>query len=193
MNPRRRLQPALGHQQPDRVPMMMSASRWVVERLKKHLGGIETDRQLMLALGLDVWDTRGLDYKSGVAGRYVGPRHLEFPEDCAGNLFEFSNYHEEIIENEFGTAWAMGPPSIGVDAYPTLPELEISGRDGILDKSGDRSACHLVQGRLAAGRPGGRKLAKEDGTAAGRALKVAAAVGLQLGVSAKNCYARKLT
>ncbi|MCP4785272.1 MAG: hypothetical protein GY903_25680 [Fuerstiella sp.] len=124
MNSRQRIQHALNHQEPDRVPMMMSASRWGVERLKKHVGGIETDRQLMLSLGLDVWDTRGLDYKSGVGARYVGPRHFAISDDCAGNLFEFFNYQEEITENEFGPAWAMGPPSIGVDVYPTLAELE---------------------------------------------------------------------
>jgi uroporphyrinogen decarboxylase len=124
MNSRQRVQRALSHQEPDRVPMMMSASRWVVEQLKEHLGGIETDRQLMQTLRLDVWDTRGLDYESGIGARYVGPRHFAFSEDCAGNLFEFFNYHEEITANEFGPAYAMGPPSIGVHAYPTLADLE---------------------------------------------------------------------
>ena len=124
MNSRQRVQRALSHQEPDRVPMMMSASRWVVEQLKEHLGGIETDRQLMQTLRLDVWDTRGLDYESGIGARYVGPRHFAFSEDCAGNLFEFFNYHEEITANEFGPAYAMGRPSIGVDAYPTLADLE---------------------------------------------------------------------
>jgi uroporphyrinogen decarboxylase len=39
-------------------------------------------------------------------------------------LFEFFNYHEEITENEHGPAYTMGRPCFGVDAYPTVAELE---------------------------------------------------------------------
>lgn len=128
MNSRERVQTTLRHEEPDRVPMMLSASRWVLERLKQHFGGMgtgpETDRALMRRMHLDVWDTRGLDYKSGVGAKYVGPQNLEFSEDWSGNLFEFFNYHEILTENEFGPAYAMGKPCFGVDDYPGMDELE---------------------------------------------------------------------
>jgi uroporphyrinogen decarboxylase len=125
---RERVIAALNHQQPDRVPMMFSGSRWVVERVKEHLGGIgpgiETDRELMKRIGLDVWDTRGFDYKSGVGAQYIGPKHFEISEDWAGNHFQFFNYHEHVTENQFGPAWSMGKPCFGAEEYPGIEELE---------------------------------------------------------------------
>ena len=72
MHARDRVRTALNHQEPDRVPAMMSASQFVVERLKAHLR-VESDRDLLRALHIDVYDMRGIDYKSGIGARYVGP------------------------------------------------------------------------------------------------------------------------
>ncbi|MDC0936363.1 uroporphyrinogen decarboxylase family protein [Pirellulales bacterium] len=128
MNSRERVRTTLNHEEPDQVPMMMSASRWVIERIKQHLGGIgagaETDRALMQRMHLDVWDTRGLDYKSGIGAKYVGPKNFELLENRSGNLFEFFNYHEVITENEYGPAYSMGKPCFGVGEYPGIEELE---------------------------------------------------------------------
>jgi len=128
MNARERVRTTLNHQEPDRVPMMMSASRWVIERLKRHLGGIEpgalTDRALMRRTHLDVWDTRGFDYRSGIAAKYIGPKHFELSENYGGNLFEFFNYHEVVTENEYGPAYSVGKPCLGAKEYPGIEELE---------------------------------------------------------------------
>ncbi|MGI9428505.1 MAG: uroporphyrinogen decarboxylase family protein [Bythopirellula sp.] len=128
MHSSERVQKTLSHEEPDRVPMMFSGSRWVIERLKEHLGdigpGVETDRQLMKTMGLDVWDTRGFDYRSGVGAKYIGPKHLEVSENWAGNHFEFFNYHEHLTENEYGPAYSMGKPCFGEEEYPGIEELE---------------------------------------------------------------------
>ena len=103
--------------------MMMSASKWVIARLKEHLG-VESDRDLHRALRLDIFDMRGFDYKGAIAPGFIGPPELNLPPDWQGDLFKVFNYHEKITENEFGPAYAMGDPCFGADDYPTLKELE---------------------------------------------------------------------
>ena len=120
---RDRVRATLNQQEPDRVPMMMSASGWVIKRLKQRLG-VETDRDLHRALHLDVFDTRGFDYKGAIGPRYIGPEEIGIPSDWRGDLFKVFGYHEEIIENAYGKSSAMGMPCVGVDEYPTVAELE---------------------------------------------------------------------
>ena len=121
MNARERVQTALDHCEPDRVPMMMSAGKFQVERLKAHLG-VESDRDLLDALHIDVYDIRGIDYKSGIGARYIGPPELGIPEDWQGDFFRLFHYQEEIIENSFGLSHSMGEPCLR--DYPTVAELE---------------------------------------------------------------------
>ena len=112
MNSKARVRTALNHREPDRVPAMMSASQFVVERLKAHLH-VDSDRALLDALHIDVYDMRGIDYKSGIGARYIGPPELGIPEDWHGDFFLLFNYHEQIIENSFGPSHAMGDPPLG--------------------------------------------------------------------------------
>ncbi len=118
-----RLKTALEHREPDHPPMMMSGSEWVITRLKKHLG-VETDRDLHRALHLDLFDMRGFDYKGAIGPRFKGPQRLNIPPDWKGDLFQVFGYHEELTENEYGPAYAMGKPCFGVNDYPTLEDLE---------------------------------------------------------------------
>jgi uroporphyrinogen decarboxylase len=112
MNSKVRVRTALEHREPDRVPAMMSASQFVVERLKAHLG-VAGDRGLLDALHIDVYDMRGIDYKSGIGARYIGPSGLGIPEEWHGDFFLLFNYHEQIVENSFGPSHAMGEPPLG--------------------------------------------------------------------------------
>jgi uroporphyrinogen decarboxylase len=123
MTSKERLQTALSHRAPDHPPMMMSASEWVIARLKKHLG-VETDRDLHRTLQLDIFDMRGFDYKGAIGPAFTGPRSLNLPLEWKGDLFKVFNYHEHITENEFGPACSLGDPCFGVDKYPTVKELE---------------------------------------------------------------------
>ena len=101
--------------------MMMSASQFVVERLKAHLG-VASDRALLEALHIDVYDLRGIDYKSGIGARYIGPDNLGIPADWQGDFFRLFHYHEEVIENSFGLSHAMGAPCLA--PYETIADLE---------------------------------------------------------------------
>ena len=121
MNSKERVRTTLNHREPDRVPMMMSANTWVVKKLKKHLG-VQTDRELLKALHLDVFDTRGIDYKGAVGPKYVGPATMNIPPDWCGDPFPLFSYHEIVTETPFGKAHSMGEPPLG--DYETVEELE---------------------------------------------------------------------
>ena len=120
MDARTRVRTALDHREPDRVPAMMSASQFVVERLKAHLR-VESDRDLLRALHIDVYDMRGIDYKSGIGARFIGPPELGIPEDWHGDFFLLFNYHEQIVETSFGPSHAMGAPVLA--GYATIDDL----------------------------------------------------------------------
>lgn len=119
---------AANHQCLDRVPAHINASKWVVARLKKVLQ-VESDIDLLKALHVDVYDMRGIDLRSGVAPRYIGPENEFFTRDSsnwggnisclwrmreteqmtiAGMNYEFSDpemKHAESIEELAEFAW----------------------------------------------------------------------------------------
>lgn len=121
MNSKERVQIALNHQEPDRVPMTMSAGTFVVQRLKAHFG-VETDRELLKALNVDVYDMRGIDYKhGGIGAKYIGPDNLGIPADWSGEFFILFGYKEDLMETPFGMTYSMGAPPL---AGLTLAELK---------------------------------------------------------------------
>jgi uroporphyrinogen decarboxylase len=123
MNAKERVRIALEHREPDRVPAMMSASQFVVERLKAHLR-VTHDRDLLDALHIDVYDMRGIDYKSGIGARYIGPPELGIPQDWRGDFFRLFHYHEQVVENTFGPSHAMGEPPLGpLDSLDALADF----------------------------------------------------------------------
>ncbi len=121
MNSKERVQIALNHQEPDRVPMMMSAGAWVIKNLKKHLE-IQTDRELHRALHLDIFDMRGLSYKGTIGPKYIGPDNLGIPPDWSGDVMRLFSYEEIVTETPFGKAHSMGDPPLG--DYETIEEME---------------------------------------------------------------------
>ncbi len=121
MNAKERVQTTLDHKEPDRVPMMMSASTFVVDRLKRHFA-VESDRALLDALHIDVYDMRGIDYKSGIGARYIGPPELHIPPDWQGDFFRLFGYREKVIETPYGKSHAMGDPPLA--DYSSIAELE---------------------------------------------------------------------
>jgi len=101
--------------------MMMSANTWVVQNLKKHLH-VQTDRDLLKALGIDVFDMRGIDYKGSVGPRFIGPSELDIPPDWCGDLFLIFGYHEIVTETPFGKAYSSGIPCLA--EYNSIDELQ---------------------------------------------------------------------
>jgi uroporphyrinogen decarboxylase len=88
MNCSERVLTAANHEEPDRVPAHINASKWVVARLKKALN-VDSDIDLLKALHVDVYDMRGIDLRTGVAPRYVGPESEFFTpgsSDWGGNI-----------------------------------------------------------------------------------------------------------
>ena len=63
---------AANHEETDKVPAHINASKWVVARLRKALN-VDSDIDLLKALHVDVYDMRGIDLRTGVAPRYIGP------------------------------------------------------------------------------------------------------------------------
>ena len=120
MNSRERVRVALNHKEPDRVPMMMSANTWVVENLKKQLH-VETNRDLLKGLGIDVFDMRGIDYKGAVGPRFIGPSELAIPQDWCGDVLVLFGYHEIVTETTYGKAYASGTPPLA--EYNSVDDL----------------------------------------------------------------------
>jgi uroporphyrinogen decarboxylase len=119
-----RLLNAVCHQQADKVPTHINATKWVVAKLKSALG-VTSDKQLLEALHIDVYDMRGIDLHSGTAPRYIGPANELFPTGWGGAINSFWGIRE--FENYTSRGWnyEMEPPTLAaaltieeVDQYP---------------------------------------------------------------------------
>jgi uroporphyrinogen decarboxylase len=80
------------------------------------------DRELLKALHIDVYDMRGIDYKSGIGARYIGPPGLGIPENWRGDFFRIFHYHEQVVQTAFGPSHSLGEPPLGGCA--NLADLE---------------------------------------------------------------------
>lgn len=118
---RERVQRAINHQNPDRVPASMNASQWTIERLKGALQ-VSSDRDLLRALHLDIFDMRGIDQRGGIMPRYIGPEDLGIPKDWRGDMLKLWGVTQVVVETELGHMWSQ-------EEYPlstatTLEELQ---------------------------------------------------------------------
>lgn len=96
----------INFQEPDRVPASMNATQWVVERLKSALQ-VSTDRELLQALHIDIFDMRGIDQRGGVMPGYTGPDNLGIPEDWSGDMLKLWGIEQIVIETEAGKMWSQ--------------------------------------------------------------------------------------
>ncbi len=118
-----RVQQTMNHRQPDRVPAHINANQQVVQRLKQALG-VTTTRELIQALHVDIFDTRGIDIRgdNSVMPKYIGPPDTGIPADWSGNITELWGIKEIVVETD------SGPPLTQAE-YPlteasSLEELE---------------------------------------------------------------------
>ncbi len=88
MESKTRIRKTIRHQEPDRVPLYINATKWVVSKLKKELG-ISTDTDLLKALNVDFYDMRGNDLNSGTVPRYTGSPNSFFKADWRGEINSF--------------------------------------------------------------------------------------------------------
>ena len=101
MNAKERVRTTLAHKEPDRVPMALSASPWVVEKLKARLHAT-TDKELLELLHIDLFDMRGIDLKGKVAPRYIGPTNVGISPDWSGDVLPLWGVKERIVETGQG-------------------------------------------------------------------------------------------
>lgn len=106
MNSKERVRIALEHKEPDRVPTSLSASPWVVEQIKDHLK-VPTDRELLEALYIDLFDMRGIDLKGAISPRYTGPNGLGLSPNWTGDVLEIWGVREETIETGHGKIYSQ--------------------------------------------------------------------------------------
>ncbi len=88
MTKRERVRATLNNQEADRVPMHINGSKWVVAKLKKALN-VTTDKEVLEKLNIDIYDTCGIDLKSGIAPKYIGPENPFFEQgssEWGGNI-----------------------------------------------------------------------------------------------------------
>ncbi len=121
MTPKQRIQKAVCHTEPDKVPAHINATKWVVAKLKSALK-ITSDKQLLEALHIDVYDMRGIDLHSGVAPKYIGPRNDFFPSDWGGAINSFWSIHE--FENQTSAGWNYEMESPQLSSALSIKDLE---------------------------------------------------------------------
>ena len=111
MDSKERVKIALSHSEPDKVPMHLNATKWVVDKLKKELR-VSSDKDLLKALNIDFYDLRGIDQHTGIAPKYVGPANEFFHSNWKGAINSFWNIKE--FENKTISGWTidMGSPPL---------------------------------------------------------------------------------
>jgi len=111
MTSKERVLKALNHKEPDKVPAHMNATKWVVKKLKNTLQ-VQSDKDLLEALHIDVYDMRGIDLHTGIVPRYAGPENEFFPENWGGSICSFWRIKE--FENKTIAGWTldMEPPPL---------------------------------------------------------------------------------
>jgi uroporphyrinogen decarboxylase len=121
MNSQDRIRFMVSHQEPDKVPAHINATKWVVEKLKNSLQ-VKTDKELLKALYIDVYDMRGIDLHSGTVPEYTGPENEFFPQDWGGGINSFWKLRE--FENKTSAGWTMEMGSAPLTNALSIKECE---------------------------------------------------------------------
>ncbi len=121
MTPKQRIRTTVAHAEPDKVPAHINATKWVVAKLKNALN-VTSDKQLLEALHIDVYDMRGIDLHSGTVPRYTGPPNEFFARDWKGGIFSFWKMKEFENKTDAGWTWEFEPSPLVSAA--TVEDLE---------------------------------------------------------------------
>jgi uroporphyrinogen decarboxylase len=111
MTPKERIAKTVAHIEPDKVPAHINATKWVVAKLKAALK-VNSDKELLKAMQIDVYDMRGIDLHSGTSPKYIGPGNEFFPPEWRSAINNIWSIKE--FENETSSGWTMemGPPPL---------------------------------------------------------------------------------
>lgn len=113
-----RVRATIAHKEPDRVPLHINASFWVVQRLLDSLN-ISTPKDLLKVLNIDTYDMRGVDLHSGTVPKYSGPTHriLKPGKEWGGNIMAIWNILEYVSETVHGQMLEIEmPPHRNMDS-----------------------------------------------------------------------------
>ncbi len=121
MNSSERIRTTTAHREPDKVPVHINATHWVVAKLKKALL-VSTDQELLRALHADVYDMRGIDLHTGTVPSYIGPENPYFPPDWGGGIFSF--WHMKETENKTEAGWTLDIEPAPLGSALTLAECK---------------------------------------------------------------------
>jgi uroporphyrinogen decarboxylase len=120
-----------------------------VEKLKKELNAASA-KELLKALHVDVYDTRGIDLHTGTVPLYTGPESEFFPANWGGGIFSFWNMRE--YENRTSAGWTLdiGPPPLSgtdniheMEKYP-WPDVEWFSFNGFREKLAEWSDFSIM-------------------------------------------------
>ena len=102
------------------MPAHMNATRWVVAKLKKALQ-VNSDKELLKALNIDVYDMRGIDLHSGTVPGYIGPQNAFFNSGWSGGIGSFWGIIEKETKTSSGWTLDIGePPLVGETSMDDL-------------------------------------------------------------------------
>lgn len=121
INSKQRIKLATNHLEPDKVPAHINATKWVVAKLKSAMR-ITTDKQLLEALHIDIYDMRGIDLHSGTAPKYIGPANEFFSSEWRGGINSFWTINE--FENQTASGWNMEMESPPLSNATSIQECE---------------------------------------------------------------------
>jgi len=137
LNAKERVKAALGHRQPDRVPVDFWCERSVRQRLKDHLG-LVTDEDLLRRLHIDV---------RNIYPEYAGPELKTFPD---GSYEDFWGVIRRPVRNPFGIHYEVAFNPFSEDAslkavekyrWPRAEWFDYSSLEKMLQKYGDYGIC----------------------------------------------------
>jgi len=121
MTSKQRIAKTVAHMEPDKVPAHINATKWVVSKLKAALN-VDSDKELLNALHIDLYDMRGIDTRTGTAPKYIGPASEFFPRSWAGGIASFWRIPEFENKSAAGWGWEMGPAPLAEAS--TMEDLE---------------------------------------------------------------------
>ena len=106
MTSKQRIRQTMNHREPDRIPLHMNATSWVLDKLNAELG-TSNHRDLMDAIHLDTFDMRGLDIHAGIMPQFKGQEHAFLDAHWSGDILKIWGVEEKIMTGGGGNSYAI--------------------------------------------------------------------------------------
>lgn len=143
MNSKKRVQLAINHKEPDRVPLDFWAENSVKEALIKYLG-LKDNEELLIKLGIDI---------RSIYPKYIGPKLQTFSD---GSFEDFWGIIRKPVKNPFGIHYEVASypfekinsvKDIEKYRWPKVEWFDYSSLEKELDKYSEYGICIGKMGR----------------------------------------------